>query len=32
MKYIDFIADYGEITGHDDLAFSEVCGKLCSEF
>lgn len=32
MKYIDFIADYGKITGHDDLAFSEVCGKLCAEF
>ncbi len=30
--YIDFIADYGESTGHEDLAFSEVSLKLCEEF
>jgi len=30
--YIDFIADYGKITGQDDLAFSEVNVKLCEEF
>ena len=30
--YIDFIADYGAITGNDDLAFSEVNCKLASEF
>ncbi len=30
--YIDFIADYGEKTGVDDLAFSEVNIKLCEEF
>ena len=30
--YIDFIADYGAITGNDDLAFSEVDRKLAEEF
>ncbi len=30
--YIDFIADYGEKTGMDDLAFSEVDRKLVEEF
>ncbi len=30
--YIDFIADYGESTGHEDLAFSEVALKLCEQF
>jgi len=30
--YIDFIADYGAITGNDDLAFSEVNRKLAEEF
>ena len=30
--YIDFIADYGSKTGHDDLAFSEVNVKLCEKF
>lgn len=30
--YIDFIADYGEKTGIDDLAFSEVDRKLVEEF
>ncbi len=30
--YIDFIADYGETTGHDDLAFAEVHLKLCEQF
>ena len=32
MIYIDFIADYGRITGQDDLAFSEVDRRLCEEF
>lgn len=32
MTYIDFIADYGQSTGHEDLAFSEVCRRLCEEF
>lgn len=32
MFYIDFIADYGEKTGVDDLAFSEVDRHLCEEF
>ncbi len=32
MFYIDFIADYGEKTGVDDLAFSEVNRRLCEEF
>ena len=32
MIYIDFIADYGEKTGVDDLAFSEVDRHLCEEF
>ena len=30
--YIDFIADYGAVTGNDDLAFSEVNVKLAEEF
>ena len=30
--YIDFIADYGEKTGVDDLAFSEVDRRLIEEF
>jgi len=30
--YIDFIADYGEKTGVDDLAFSEVDRRLAEEF
>ena len=30
--YIDFIADYGEKTGVDDLAFSEVNRRLMEEF
>ena len=30
--YIDFIADYGEKTGIDDLAFSEVDRRLMEEF
>ncbi len=30
--YIDFIADYGEKTGVDDLAFSEVDRRLVEEF
>ena len=30
--YIDFIADYGAMTGNDDLAFSEVNRKLAEEF
>ena len=30
--YIDFIADYGAVTGNDDLAFSEVNLKLAEEF
>ncbi len=30
--YIDFIADYGEKTGMDDLAFSEVNRHLAEEF
>ena len=30
--YLDFIADYGESTGHEDLAFSEVCRHLAEEF
>ena len=30
--YIDFIADYGEKTGVDDLAFSEVDRRLMEEF
>ena len=30
--YIDFIADYGEKTGMDDLAFSEVDRRLMEEF
>ena len=30
--YIDFIADYGEKTGVDDLAFSEVNRRLTEEF
>ena len=30
--YIDFIADYGEKTGIDDLAFSEVDRRLLEEF
>lgn len=32
MFYIDFIADYGLISGQDDLAFSEVDRRLCEEF
>ena len=32
MLYIDFIADYGQTTGQDDLAFSEVDRRLCEEF
>jgi len=30
--YVDFIADYGEKTGVDDLAFSEVDRRLAEEF
>ena len=30
--YLDFIADYGEKTGVDDLAFSEVNRRLMEEF
>ena len=30
--YLDFIADYGETTGRDDLAFSEVDRRLVEEF
>ena len=30
--YIDFIADYSEKTGMDDLAFSEVDRRLAEEF
>lgn len=30
--YIDFIADYGEKTGVDDLSFSEVDRRLAEEF
>ena len=32
VMYIDFIADYGERTGVDDLAFSEVNRRLVEEF
>ena len=32
MYLIDFIADYGEKTGIDDLAFSEVNRRLLEEF